>query len=43
MPDLRIGQRGENVIDFMTEHFGGFFDVVKDVLNFACSLGRTTS
>jgi glycine betaine/proline transport system permease protein len=35
MPDLRIGERGERVIDFMTEHFGGFFDVVKDVLNFA--------
>src|SRR4051794_32459574 len=34
MPDLGIGRRGEDVIDFMTEHFGGFFDAVKEVLNF---------
>jgi glycine betaine/proline transport system permease protein len=34
MPDLRIGERGERVIDFMTDHFGGFFDIVKEVLNF---------
>jgi glycine betaine/proline transport system permease protein len=33
VPDLRIGERGETVIDFMIEHFGGFFDVVKEVLN----------
>lgn len=33
MPDLRIGERGEDVIDYMTDHFGGFFDVVRDVLN----------
>jgi glycine betaine/proline transport system permease protein len=35
MPDLRIGERGENVIDFMTDHLGGFFDVVKEILNLA--------
>ena len=34
MPDLRIGERGESVIDFMTEHLGGFFDLLKQVLNF---------
>ena len=34
MPDLHIGERGEDVIDYMTDHFGGFFDAVKDVLNF---------
>ena len=33
MPDLRLGERGETVIDLMTEHLGGFFDAVKDVLN----------
>lgn len=34
MPDLEIGERGEDVIDFMTDHLGGFFDAVKEVLNF---------
>ncbi len=34
MPDLRIGERGEDAIDYLTEHFGGFFDGVKEVLNF---------
>jgi glycine betaine/proline transport system permease protein len=34
MLDLRIGQRGEDVIDFMTDHLGGLFDAVKSVLNF---------
>ena len=34
MFDLRIGERGETVIDFMTDHLGGFFDIVKEVLNF---------
>ena len=34
MPDLRIGERGEDVIDYMTDHFSGFFDAVKEVLNF---------
>lgn len=34
MPDLHIGERGERVINFMTDHFGGFFDVVKELLNF---------
>lgn len=34
MPDLHIGERGEDVIDHMTDHFGGFFDAIKDVLNF---------
>ncbi|WP_210650290.1 proline/glycine betaine ABC transporter permease [Nocardioides sp. SYSU D00065] len=33
MPDLRLGERGETAIDFMTDNFGGFFDAVKDVLN----------
>lgn len=33
MPDLRVGERGESVIDYMTDHFGGFFDAVKEVLN----------
>jgi glycine betaine/proline transport system permease protein len=33
VPDLRIGERGESVIDFMTEHLGGFFDLLKDILN----------
>jgi glycine betaine/proline transport system permease protein len=32
--DLHIGERGEDVIDYMTDHFAGFFDAVKDVLNF---------
>ena len=39
MPDLRIGERGESVIDFMTEHLGGFFDGLKDILNFGAALG----
>ena len=34
MPDLRIGDRGESVIDYMTEHLGGFFDLLKEILNF---------
>lgn len=32
--DLQIGQRGEDVIDYMTDHFGAFFDAVKDSLNY---------
>lgn len=34
MPDLRIGERGETVINFLTDNFGGFFDAVRDLLNF---------
>jgi glycine betaine/proline transport system permease protein len=34
MFDLRIGERGEAVIDFMTDHFGALFDVIKELLNF---------
>lgn len=34
MPDLRIGERGESVIDFLTANLAGFFDGVKEVLNF---------
>jgi glycine betaine/proline transport system permease protein len=34
MFDPHIGERGARVIDYMTDHFGGFFDVVKEVLNF---------
>jgi glycine betaine/proline transport system permease protein len=34
MVDLRIGERGEEVIDYMTDHLGGLFDAVKEVLNF---------
>jgi len=34
MPDLRIGERGESAIDWLTDHFGGFFDGVQEVLNF---------
>ena len=34
MPDLRIGDRGESVIDYMTDHLGGFFDLLKEILNF---------
>lgn len=34
MPDLKIGQHGEDVINYMTDHFGGFFDAVQHVLNF---------
>ena len=34
MTDLRIGERGEDVIDYMTDHLGGLFDAVKEVLNF---------
>ncbi|NYI99759.1 glycine betaine/proline transport system permease protein [Nocardioides thalensis] len=33
MPDLRIGERGEDVIDFLSDHLGGFFDAVKELLN----------
>jgi glycine betaine/proline transport system permease protein len=34
VPDLRIGDRGESVITYMTEHLGGFFDLLKEILNF---------
>ena len=34
VPHLPIGQWGEEVIDYMTDHLGGLFDAVKEVLNF---------
>jgi glycine betaine/proline transport system permease protein len=33
MPDLQIGQHGEDVINFLTDHLGGFFDGVKGLLD----------
>lgn len=32
MPDLDIGGRGEDVITYMRDHFGGFFDVIQRVM-----------
>ena len=32
MPDLRIGEGGEDVITFLRDHFGGFFDFIATVL-----------
>lgn len=32
MPDFRIGERGEEVITYLREHFGGFFDFVQRVM-----------
>ncbi len=33
MFDLQIGERGEDIIDWLTANFAGFFDAVKSVLN----------
>jgi glycine betaine/proline transport system permease protein len=32
MPDLKIGERGEDVITYMRDHLGGFFDFVQRVM-----------
>jgi glycine betaine/proline transport system permease protein len=32
MPDLKIGERGEDVINYMRDHFGGFFDFVQRIM-----------
>lgn len=32
MPDFEIGERGEEVITYLREHFGGFFDLVQRVM-----------
>lgn len=38
MPDLKIGERGEQLINYMRDHFGGFFDFIQramtDLLRF---------
>lgn len=34
MPDPRIGERGESVINYLKDNFAGFFDLIKDILNF---------
>ncbi|PVG80891.1 glycine/betaine ABC transporter [Nocardioides gansuensis] len=32
MPDFRIGERGDAVINYLRDHFGGFFDVIQQVM-----------
>lgn len=32
MPDLKIGEGGQNVIDYLRDHFGGFFDFIARVM-----------
>lgn len=32
MPDLKIGERGEDVINYMRDHLGGFFDFIQRVM-----------
>lgn len=32
MPDMTIGERGEDVINYMRDHFGGFFDFIQRVM-----------
>jgi glycine betaine/proline transport system permease protein len=32
MPELKIGEHGEDVINYMRDHLGGFFDFVADVM-----------
>jgi glycine betaine/proline transport system permease protein len=39
MPDLEIGERGEDVITYMRDHYGGFFDFIQRVMTEL--LGRT--
>jgi len=29
MPDMKIGERGEELINYMRDHFGGFFDLIQ--------------
>lgn len=33
MPDLRIGERGDAFINYLRDHFGGFFDVIQQVMS----------
>jgi glycine betaine/proline transport system permease protein len=32
MPDLRIGERGDAVINYLRDHLGGFFDFIQHVM-----------
>lgn len=32
MPDFRIGERGDAVISYLRDHFGGFFDFIQQVM-----------
>jgi glycine betaine/proline transport system permease protein len=32
MPELKIGEHGEDVITYMRDHFGGLFDAIADVM-----------
>jgi glycine betaine/proline transport system permease protein len=32
MPDFRIGERGDAVINYLRDHFGGFFDFIQEVM-----------
>jgi glycine betaine/proline transport system permease protein len=38
MPDFRIGERGDAVINYLRDHFGGFFDFVQQVMTELLSL-----
>jgi glycine betaine/proline transport system permease protein len=33
MPDFRIGERGAAVINYLRDHFGGFFDFIQQVMS----------
>jgi glycine betaine/proline transport system permease protein len=39
MPDLEIGERGEDVINYLRDHYAGFFDFIQRVMTEL--LGRT--
>lgn len=32
MPDFKIGERGEDAINYLRDHFGGFFDLIQRVV-----------
>jgi len=32
MPDVKLGERGEELITYLREHFGGFFDFIQRVM-----------
>lgn len=32
MPDMKIGERGEELINYMRDHFGGFFDFIQGAM-----------
>jgi len=32
MPDMKIGERGEELINYMRDHFGGFFDLIQGAM-----------